>query len=214
MLGPGRYYIAKRARAENLAAIEAGEWDPAFDRAVAPLRKELGELQELVKAEELQAQVTQVQARLEELDQALEARLQEISIEPVQEKLEALDEALGAHLQAIQENMESLPGRVRSSLAGSQGAEIKGIQKAAEAAEMDAVELYEADMDPQERLIARIDAMSPSAKWQQDHQIGAEIVRGVKDMVIEQLRARRGNVVTMKRVGSGEGNFPTVYGGR
>ncbi len=214
-----RKSLRKDIRAQLLSDVDKGLLDPAIERATAGVETHIQEIQDLIKAEDVQAGIAKVQARLEELDQALEVRLQEISIEPVQAKLEELDVALGGHLQAIQDRManleETLPGRVRSSLEGSRGSEVKEIQKAAEAAEGTAVELYEAELEPSERLLARFDAMNPSPKWRQEHQVGDMIIQGVKEMVREQILARRGNTITMKRVGGAEGKgFPTVYGGR
>ncbi len=198
--------LRKEIRTQLLADVDEGLLDPAIERATAGVERE----------------VAKVLSHVDQLDERLDERLSElepVSIEPVQEKLEKLDVALGGHLQAIQERManleETLPSRVRSSLEGSRGAEIKGIQKAVEAAEETAVELYEAELEPSERLLARFDAMNPSQKWRQEHQVGDMIIQGVKEMVREQIIARRGNVVTMKRVGGTEGKaFPTVYGGR
>ncbi len=211
--------LRREIREQLLADVDQGLLDPAIERATSGVETRIQEIQDLIKAEDVQAGISQVQSRLEELDQALETRLDALSVEPVQAKLEELDVALGGHLQAIQERManleKTLPGRVRSSLEGSMGTEIKEIQRAAEGAEGTAVELYEAELEPSERLLARFDAMNPSPKWRQEHQVGDMIIQGVKEMVREQILARRGNVVTMKRVGGTEGKgFPTVYGGR
>ncbi len=210
MLGPGRFYIAKRARKENLDSINAGEWDVAITRIIQPIKDDVDSLKDLVKAEEIQKQVGTVQARLEELDQALETRLEGIQLEPIEARITALDEAMGKHLQAIWDGLQDLPGRVRSSVAGSQGQEVKAIQKAGEAAELDAIEYYEAELSPEERLAARIDQMSPSPEWQKQHQVGNIIVQGVKELVTEKLLERR-NTVTMRPVRGGK-KFPEVYG--
>ncbi len=204
--------LRKDIRGQLLEDVDDGLLDPAIKRATAGVEAAIQEVKELVKTEDVQARIAQVQARLEELDQALEARLEGIQVKPLEAKLEALDEALGQHFTAIHSGLESLPGRVRSSLDGSKGTEVKMIQKAAEGAEEAAVEFYEAELSPEERLAGRIDQMNPSPEWQQQHQVGNMIVQGVKEMVREQLLARRGNVVTMGRIAGPKGKFPSVYG--
>ena len=207
-----RKALRKDVREQLLSDVDEGLLDPAISRATAGVETHIQEIKDLVQAEDLQAQVAQVHGRLEELDQALEARLDALSIDPVQEKLRELDEALGAHLTALHEGLQDLPARVRSSLAGSQGAEMKEVYKAVEAAETTAIEMYEAELSPEERLAARIDQMEPSDDWKRKHEVGNMIVAGVKEFVRDQILARRGDVVNMRRVGSGEGKFPTVYG--
>ncbi len=203
--------VRKDVRAGFLEDVENGSLDPALKRVTAPIEASIQEVRNLVKSEDIQAQIAQVHSRLEELDKALESRLEGIQVEAVEAKLEALDEALGKHLTAIHAGLESLPGRLRSSLDGSQGVEVKALQKAAEAAEEGAIEYYEGELSPEERLAGRIDSMNPSPKWQQEHQVGNMIIQGVKEMVREQLLARRGNtVVNMHPVS--QGKFPTVYG--
>ncbi len=211
-----RGMLSKKVRTDVrkgfLEDVENGSLDPALKRVTAPIEASIQEVRDLVKSEDIQAQIAQVQTRLEELDQALETRLESIQTEPVEAKLEALDEALGKHLTAIHEAMEVLPSRLRSSLDGSQGVEVKALQKAAEGAEDAALEFYEAELTPEERLAGRIDSMNPSPKWQQEHQVGNMIIQGVKEMVREQLLARRGNVITMGRAKEPRGKFPSVYG--
>lgn len=212
MLGPGRFYIAKRARKENLESINAGEWDEAIGRIIQPIQDDVATLKELVEAEELQAQITLVHGRLEELDGALEARLDEIQIQPVVDKLQALDEALGTHLTAIHDGLDGLPARVRSSLEGARGAEMKEVYKGIEAAESTAIEMYEAEMSPEDRLAARIDQIQPPEEWAKKHEVGNLILTGVKEYVVDQIRARRGDVVNMRRVGGKKGRYTSVYG--
>ncbi len=204
--------LRKDIRGQLLEDVDQGLLDPAIKRATAGVESKIQEVVELVKTEDLQAQVAQVHGRLEELDQALEARLQGLSIDPVQEKIQELDEALGAHLTALHEGLKELPARVRSSLEGTRGAEMKEVYKAAEAAETTAIEMYEAELSPEERLAARIDQMEPSPEWQKKHEVGSMIVAGVKEFVVETIRARRGDVVNMRRIPSRAGGFPDVYG--
>ncbi len=222
--------LRREIREQLLSDVDEGLLDPAIERATAGVETRIQEVKELVQTETADARISEIQvqvvdlkttteARIDDLQVVLEARFADFSIEPVQAKLEELDVALGGHLQAIQERManleKTLPGRVRSSLEGSMGTEIKEIQRAAEGAEGTAVELYEAELEPSERLLAQFDAMNPSPKWRQEHQVGDMIIQGVKEMVREQIIARRGNVVTMKRVGGTEGKgFPTIGGGR
>lgn len=204
-----RKALRKDVRKGLLEDVDAGLLDPAMKRATAGVESGIGELKDLVKAEELQEQVGTVQARLQELDEALEARLEAIQIEPVTTKLQELDEALGRHLTAIHDGLDTLPERVRSSLAGSQGAEMKQVYKGIEAAEETAIEMYEAEMSPEDRLAARIDQMQPNAEWAKKHEVGNLILTGVKEYVVEQIRTRRGNpnVVNMRRIPAKSGGF-------
>lgn len=215
MLGPGRFYIAKRARKENLASINAGEWDGAISKIIQPIQDDVATLKELVEAEDLQAQIATVHSRLEEVDAALESRLEGMTLEPVQEKLEALDQALGAHLTNLQTGLQDLPGRVRSSIEGVRGSEIKAVQKVYENAEEEAIAMYEAELPPGDYLASRIDALDPGPKWRAKHEIGGMIVDGVKEFLKMRASEARGNVINMRRVGGAtEKGFPTIYGGR
>ncbi len=192
MLGPGRHYIAKRARKENLESINSGEWDEGFQALIKPIlqpiQDDVSTLKDLGEAEDLKAH-----------------------IEPVQAKLEELDQALGAHLTNLQEGMKDLPGRVRSSLEGVRGAEIKAIQKVAEDAEQEAISYYESEMPQEDRLAAKIDAMDPGPKWREKHEVGAMILDGVKEMIKLRVQETRGNVLSMRQTGA-KGRFPNVYG--
>ncbi len=206
--------LRKDIRGQFLDDVENGLLDPALKRVTAPIEARIEEIKDLVQADGLEAKIGQVHSRLEELDQALEARLDEITIEPVQAKLEELDQALGKHLTAIHDGLADLPARVRSSVAGSQGAEMKEIYKGVEAAEADVVQAYEMELSPEERLAGRIDQMEPSPEWQKKHEVGSLILAGVKEYVKEGLLARRGgsSVVNMRRIPSKSGDFPDVYG--
>lgn len=207
-----RGMLAKKLRADIrrqlLEDVDEGLLDPAIKRATAGVEEGISDLKNLVGSEDLEARILQVQERLEELDKSLEARLEGIQVEGIEEKIQELDEAVGKHLLALHEGQKTLlaelPSRIRSSLDGSHGVEVKALQKAAEGAEEAAIEYYEGELTPEERLAGRIDQMNPSPDWQKQHQVGNMIIQGVKEMVREQLLARRGDVVNMRRVESGK----------
>ena len=201
--------VRRDVREGLLLDVEEGLLDPAIERATSGVREDVKALKDLVKADELQSQIGVVQARLEELDKNLESRLEGLSVEDLKEDvervkvtLEELDVALGTNMKVLHEGIEGLPARLRGSLDGSAGAEMKQVLKAATAAEETAIEYYEAEMSPADRLASRIDQMEPSEDYQKKHPIGASIIAGVKELVAEQVRARAGSI-KMKRVGSG-----------
>ncbi len=191
--------VRKDVRAGFLEDVENGSLDPALKRVTAPI----------------EARIQEVEGRLEELDKTLETRLDEISIEPVQVKLEELDEALGKHFTTIHAGLESLPARVRSSLEGSEGAQMKKLYAQANEAETEILEEYEAALGPEDLALARLDDLSHGeglAKYEKKHEIGGFLVRGALDYLKAQLQSQRGNVVTMGRVAGPKGKFPSVYG--
>ena len=211
-----RKALRKDVREQLLADVDEGLLDPAIKRATAGVESGIQELKDLVGAEELQAQVTTVQARLEELDQALETRLEGLSVQPIQEKLEELDSSLGEHLDALYGRLDAmeqtLPARLRSSLAGADGAEKKQLYAAATEAEEHLIEEYEATLTPEEKALAKIEAWQPSPEYQAQHQLGTALIQGLKEIALGELRERRPNIVTMKRVGTGKtSKFPSVY---
>ena len=185
-----RPVLGKRLRKDYQDSLKAGEWDPAIERVTGPLKAEMAELKELIQGDEIQEKIVLVETKLTELDVAL-----------------------GAHLTALNDSIQALPEHMKLSAQGGQGVEMREIYKAANAAEEDAVDAYVADLDPTERIAARLDSMEPSADYIKKHPNGAMIIRGVRDLIVDQVRQRRGDVITMKRVG-GKGKFPTVYGGR
>ncbi len=198
-----------------LEDVEAGILDPAIARATDAVREDVAGLRDLVEADDLEAKIQNVQARLESLDQALETRLADLSIEPIQAKIEALDAALGVHLNALHEGLQTLPARLRSSLEGKHGSEIKELYKEASEAEMELVEEYEAALTPGERALAKFDGLTETEgfrKYEEKHEIGATLVRGLKEIIKGEVEARRG-VVTMRQTGSTR-KFPKVYGER
>ena len=185
-----RPVLGRRLRKDQQKSVKAGEWDEVFERVTGPLKEELAELKELIQGDEIQEKIVLVETKLTELDVAL-----------------------GAHLTALNESIQALPEHMKLSAQGGQGVEMREIYKAATAAEEDAVDAYVADLDPTERIAARLDSMEPSEEYTKKHPNGAMIIRGVRDLIVDQVRQRRGDVITMKQVG-GKGKFPTVYGGR
>lgn len=208
-------WVAKRAIRGNLKAVEEGQWDPAMERATAPVRKEVAEVLELVKGEKLQAQIGAVETRLEELDKAMETRLEGLSIEVVEAKVDELDEAMGAHMASLNQALAELPMRVRSSVAGEKGAEMKKVYAAANEAEETIIEEYRANLTPEEKALAKLESLDVSPEYAKTHEVGASIIRGIRDWVVDEMQARRGDVVTLRKVGERVAKkFPQVYGGR
>ena len=204
-----RKALRKDVREQLLADVDAGLLDPAIARATAGVDAAIGEVKEnvsgvtgsiselkdLVNAEDLQAQIGTVQTRLEKLDSALEARLEKIQLDPIEAKVEELNVAVGAHLTSIYEGLEALPARLRSSLAGAQGAEMKELYKAATEAETEAIAAYESQMGADEKALAYLDSIKPSAEYMAKHEIGGKILMGVKELVQGELVARRGTSI-------------------
>ena len=212
-----RPVLARKMRKDYLASVEGGEWDAVIVRATGPLATQVQELKELVKGEELEAKIGAVETRLGELDQALETRLEElkesVQADTIKAKLDEIDVALGQHLQALYDQVEGLPAQIKTSsemsVQGAKGVEMREIYKAANAAEEDLAEMYVADLDPTERIAARLESMEPSEDYIKKHPNGAMIIRGVRDMIVEGMQNRSG-VINMKRVG---GSRSSEFGG-
>ncbi len=206
-----RPVLGRKLRKDYQESVAAGEWDPAMERVTAPLKEDLAELKALVETEDLEARIAQVFTRLEELDQALETRLEALTA-PMEAQLSEIDVAFGKHIQALYDRVDALPERLKMSAQGSKGVEMREVYKAANAAEEDLVDAYVADLSPEERIAARLDSMEPSEEYTKKHPTGSMIVRGIRDMAVEMLRERRGDVINMRRVGPGQGRFASVYG--
>ncbi len=178
--------LRKDIRTQLLADVDAGLLDPAIKRATDGVREDVAGVKSLIEGDELQSQVVMVQ-----------------------DKLEALDAALGQHLTNLQDGLRDLPARVRSSLEGKRGAEMKEIYKEANAAETKMVEYYEAEMSPEERLALRVQQIEPSPEYQEKHPGGTMLLRGFRDYISESIGSHRGTV-TMRKT-KGKGGFPDVY---
>ncbi len=113
VLGPGRYFIAKKARKENLESLETGEWDPALKRVLKPIR------------EQITQEITALKA-------ALKAELTPEEVPEFSKEFEAFEArfsaAYTADMLAIQEEMKKIPLRVSGMVSGEKGNEKKALQ--------------------------------------------------------------------------------------
>ena len=143
-----------------------------FDRELASLKRDGGEVN-------LKEEITAVQAHIQ-----------------------GIDDALGAKFEMWDQALAEMPGRVRLSIYGKEGAEAKALYRAAAEGEEE-IEAYMAEnMDASEIAMARVEAIEPPEDWKAKHPLGNMLVEGGKEWLRAKMDEARG-VVTLKKVGSG-----------
>ncbi len=201
VLGPGRYFIAKKARKENLASLEAGEWDPALERVLEPLKEQISEEMAAMKAD--LGEVPDLSQELEDF----EARF---------------TSAYTSDMQAIQEEMEKIPLRVSGIVHGQAGVEEKAFRSMVVDAEAEVegeISLMEATMaqDPRAMQVAiaqKIQKLGSDPAWQEEHPIGAVLLEISKPQLMgwiqtaaAQMQGGPARLATGKK-----GNVTNPYG--
>ncbi len=192
VLGPGRYFIAKKARKENLESLEAGEWDPALERVLEPLKEQITEEMTAIKAE------IGGSRELEDF----EARFTAAYTQDIQT------------LQTdIMTEMEKIPLRVSGIIHGREGVEEKAFRAMVVDAEAEVegeITVMEAvaAQDPRAMQVAitqKIQKLGNDPEWQKEHQLGSLILEMGKPTLMNWVQT-----MTAQMQGVPAGMTPTL----
>ncbi len=198
VLGPGRYFIAKKARKENLDSLEAGEWDPALDRALTPIKK----------------QITQEIATLKA----------DLTTEDASQEFEAFEErfnvAYTADMLAIQEEIKTIPRRISGIIHAGEGNEEKAFRAMVVDAEAEVegeISLMEATVsqDPRAMQVAiaqKIQKLGGDPEWQEEHPIGAVLLEIAKPQLMGWIQTAAGQMTGMTPTLAAKSRTSNLYG--